>query len=124
MRSVAVRGGSATAAALLGVVLSFAGCSASSDTAKKDVTIGACTADPGGGHPTASGRILNHSSKASLYTIHVKFTDASGNGVGDGVAAVAKVDPGTSANWHANGSLNAKGPLKCALSSVTRTVSV
>jgi hypothetical protein len=99
------------------------GCSASGKTAAKDVTITACTASPTGGHPTATGRIVNHSSKSSLYTIHVKFTDSAGNGVGDGVAVVAKVDAGTSANWHANGSLNAKGPLKCALSSVTRTIS-
>jgi hypothetical protein len=50
-----------------------------------------------------------------------EFTDSAGNGVGDGVAVVAKVNAGSTANWHANGSLNAKGPLKCALSSVTRT---
>ena len=66
---------------------------------------------------------MNHSSQASLYTIHVKFTDSAGNGVGDGLAAVAKVDAGATANWHADGSLNAKGPLKCALSSVSRNVS-
>jgi tripartite-type tricarboxylate transporter receptor subunit TctC len=97
------------------------GCSSSgSAAAKKDVTITACTSSPTGGHPTATGRIVNHSSKPSLYTIHVKFTDSSGNGVGDGVAAVAKVDPGTTATWHANGTLNAKGPLKCTLSSATR----
>lgn len=101
----------------------LSGCSASGKTAAKDVSITACTPSPTGGHPTATGRIVNHSSKASLYTIHVKFTDTAGNGVGDGVAAVAKVDAGSTANWHANGSLNAKGPLKCALSSVTRAIS-
>jgi hypothetical protein len=53
----------------------------------------------------------------------VKFTDSAGNGVGDGFAAVAKVDPGTTATWRANDALNAKGPVKCALSSVTRNVS-
>ena len=105
------------AAVLVFVVLS--GCSASA-TAKKDVTITACTPDPRGGHPTASGRIVNHSSKSSLYTIHVKFTDSAGNSVGDGLSAVAKVDPGTAANWHAIGSFDAKGPVKCTLSSVTR----
>jgi hypothetical protein len=102
-------------------VMALAACSSSAKSAaKKDVTITACTSSPTGGHPTATGNIVNHSSKASLYTIHVKFTDSSGNGVGDGVAAVAKVDPGTSATWHANGALNAKGPLTCKLSSVTR----
>jgi len=102
-------------------VIALAACSSSAKSAaKKDVTITACTSSPTGGHPTATGNIVNHSSKASLYTIHVKFTDSSGNGVGDGVAAVAKVDPGTSATWRANGTLNAKGPLTCKLSSVTR----
>jgi hypothetical protein len=104
-------------------VAALAACSASGKTAAKDVTITACTASPTGGHPTATGRIVNHSSKASLYTIHVKFKDSAGNSVGDGLAGVAKVDAGSTANWHANGSLSAKGPLKCALSSVVRTVS-
>jgi hypothetical protein len=108
-------------AGVIAVVLAFTACSSSAKTAaKKDVTVTACTASPTGGHPTATGKIENHSSKPSLYTIHVKFTDASGNGVGDGVAAVAKVDPGTTATWRANGTLNAKGPLTCTLSSVTR----
>jgi hypothetical protein len=104
-------------------VAALAGCSSSSSAARKDVTITACTSSPNGAHPTASGRIVNHSSKSSLYTIHVKFTDASGNGVGDGLAAVAKVDPGTTANWHATGSLAAKGKLECSLANVTRNVS-
>lgn len=109
---------------LLGISALAVGCSTSGSTAAKDVTITACTASPTGGHPTATGEILNHSSKSSLYTIHVKFTDSSGNGVGDGVAAVAKVDPGTTAKWTASGTVNAKGPVKCKLSSVTRNVSV
>jgi hypothetical protein len=100
-----------------------AGCSSSAKAAaKKDVSITACTASPTGGHPTATGKILNHSSKASLYTIHVKFIDASGNGVGDGVAAVARVEPGATATWNATGTLNAKGKLTCELASVTRTI--
>jgi hypothetical protein len=111
-----VAGAAVCALALLG------GCSASGSKASKDVTITACTASPTGGHPTATGRVLNHSSKASLYAIHVKFADASGNGVGDGLATLAKVDAGSTATWHATGSLNAKGPLKCSIPSVTRTV--
>jgi hypothetical protein len=111
------------AGAAVCAVGALTGCAASGKTAAKDVTIAACTASPTGGHPTASGQILNHSSKASAYTIHVKFKDASGNGEGDGVAVVAKVDAGSSANWHADGSLSAKGPLTCSLSSVTRNLS-
>jgi hypothetical protein len=106
---------------MLSVLLVLAGCSSSKAAATKDVKITACTADPNGGHPTASGEIVNHSSKSSLYTVHVKFYDASGNAVGDGIAAVAKVDPGTSATWRATGTLNARGPVTCKLSSVTRT---
>src|SRR4029079_14544716 len=94
MRAIVVALGIAT---LLST--SVAGCSSSSDKAAKDVTITACTASPSGGHPRSSGVIVNHSSKASLYTIHVKFTDASGNGVGDGLAAVARVETGATANW-------------------------
>jgi len=101
------------------LALTFAGCS-SSKSAKKDVKITACTADPGGGKPTAHGTIVNHSSKASVYTVHVKFKDSSGNGVGDGFSAVAKVDPGEHAKWDAKGTVSAKGPLKCSLDSVTR----
>jgi len=99
------------------------GCAASGSTAAKDVTITACTPSPTNSHPTAGGQILNHSSKASSYTIHVKFSDSAGNDVGDGFAAVAKVNAGTTATWHADGSLNAKGPVKCAVTSVTRTLS-
>ncbi len=109
------------ASALVGAAL--AGCSASGATAAKDVTITSCTSSPTGDHPTATGRILNHSSKSSIYTIHVKFSDSAGNSVGDGFAAVAKVDAGTTADWHATGTFNAKGPLKCKLSSVTRNLS-
>lgn len=103
------------------LAVALAGCSSDSKSAKKDVTVTACTASPTGGHPKAAGQIVNHSSKSSLYTVHVKFKDASGNGVGDGVAAVAKVDPNTTAKWDATGSVDAKGPVTCALSSVTRT---
>ncbi|HEV7523981.1 MAG TPA: FxLYD domain-containing protein [Acidimicrobiia bacterium] len=114
MRALAVTSATACALALL------AGCS-SSKAAAKDVTVSSCSS-PTGGHPTARGTIVNHSSKASAYTIHVTFTDASGNNVGDGLAAVAKVEPGAHASWHANGTLNAKGPLTCKISS-TRVLS-
>lgn len=104
------------------VLLACAGCS-SSKSAAKDVSVTACQTSPTGGHPTARGRIVNHTSKASIYTIHVKFVDASGNSVGDGLAAVAKVDSGKTALWHANGTFSAKGKLKCELASVTRHLS-
>jgi hypothetical protein len=115
-----------TAAVAMALAVALTGCSSSgSAAAKKDVSITACKASPSpsGGHPTATGRIVNHSSKASLYTIHVKFKDASGNGAGDGVAAVARVDAAAQATWHATGTLNVKGAVTCALASVTRHLS-
>lgn len=104
------------------MLVALGACSGSS-AAKKDVTITGCV-NPGSGHPTATGRIINHSSKSSLYTIHVKFKDSSGNSVGDGVAAVGKVDAGETASWHATGTFAAKGRLTCDLASVTRHISV
>lgn len=110
-------------AAFAAALVFLAACGASSSTAKKDVTITSCDAGTSGGRPIASGRITNHSSKASAYTIHVKFKDDAGNSVADGAAIVAKVQPNATANWHAAGTTHAKGPLTCSLETVTRTVS-
>ena len=110
----------ASTCAIVFTIAVLAGCAASSKTAAKDVKITSCKASPTGGHPTAAGTIHNQSSKASTYSIHVKFKDSSGNGVGDGIAAVAKVDPGTSAQWHVTDALNAKGKVNCELGTVTR----
>ena len=107
------------AATALALMVGASACSSSAG-ARKDVTITACNAGKNGGHPTAAGRIVNHSSKASIYTVHVKFRDSSGNGVGDGISAVAKVDSGDTAKWDTTDALSAKGPVKCRLESVTR----
>ena len=85
------------------------GCAASSKTAAKDVTVTACKPSPTGGHPTAAGHIVNHSSKASVYTIHVKFADSAGNGVGDGLAAVARVEAGRDSHLARDGNAQRKG---------------
>ena len=112
------------APAVAGVLaLTFTGCS-SSKSARKDVKITSCKADPGGGKPTAHGTIVNHSSKTSAYTVHVKFKDSSGNDVGDGVSVVVSVDPDKTAKWDTKGTVNAKGPVTCELDSVTRNISV
>src|SRR4051812_48046700 len=100
------------------LLTALAGCS-SNKSAKKDVKITACKASPTGDHPSAAGTVVNHSSKASLYTIHVKFKDPSGNSAGDGVSAVAKVEPNATAKWTADGSLNHKGAVTCSVT-VTR----
>ena len=102
-------------------VVSCVAC-ASSSSVKQDVSITRCAADPHGGHPTVAGAIHNHTSKASAYAIHVTFDDSAGNAVGDGVAAIARVDSGGTAQWHATGTENAEGPVTCTLASVTRTL--
>jgi hypothetical protein len=113
------------AAVIVAGLCTVAGTSCSSSkSAKNDVTIASCQADPGGGKPSASGTIVNHSSKTSRYAIHVKFYDSSGNAVGDGLSAVASVDPDETAQWDTKGSLNAKGPVTCKLDTVTRNQSV
>ena len=98
------------------------GCSAADNaSAAKDVTVTACTPDPSGGHPVATGQIHNGSSKASAYLIHIQFVDAAGNAVGDGVATVGKVAQGGTATFRSVGTESAQGPLTCKLLSVTRT---
>ncbi|HEX8770509.1 MAG TPA: FxLYD domain-containing protein [Acidimicrobiales bacterium] len=109
------------AAATIFVAAIGGGCTKAGSSAAKDVTVSACDADPSGGKPVARGEIHNTSSEASSYTIHVKFVDSAGNGVGDGAAVVAKVDASGTASWDATGTQSAKGPLKCELESVTRT---
>jgi hypothetical protein len=97
------------------------GCT-SSQTASKDVAITACVASPTGGHPSATGAIVNHSSKASTYVIDVDFYDSSGNKVTAGGASVGKVEAGATAIWHAGGVTDATGPLSCKLGNVSRTL--
>jgi hypothetical protein len=92
-----------------------------SSSANKDVSIQACTADPGGGQPTARGQIVNHSSKTSNYVIRLKFTDAPGNEVSEGASAVKNVAPNETATWELTGARDARGPLNCEVSGVTRT---
>ncbi len=92
-----------------------------SASARGDVTVQSCEADPSGDKPTASGTIVNHSSKPSNYVIRLKFTDGQGNQVSEGVNAVNDVEPNASATWKLKGTRGAKGPLKCEVSGVSRT---
>jgi hypothetical protein len=93
----------------------------SSSSATKDVTVQACTAGSGGDKPTASGQIVNHTSKASNYVIRLEFTDPQGNQVSEGVTAVNDVEAGATAAWELTGVRTAKGPIKCDLTGVRRT---
>jgi hypothetical protein len=92
----------------------------SSKSAKKDVTVTTCRAD-GGGRPTASGKILNHSSKTSNYVIRLKFTDAQGNTVSEGVAPVKSVGADETATWDLTGARDVKGSVQCKITGVSRT---
>lgn len=90
-------------------------------SAKSDVTIQACQADPAGGKPSASGNIVNGSSKTSNYVIRLKFKDAQGNQVSEGVNAVRSVKVGANATWRLLGSRKANGPVQCEVTGVSRT---
>jgi hypothetical protein len=90
-----------------------------SPSARGDVAVQACQAD--GGKPTATGTILNHSSKASNYVIRMKFKDGSGNQVSEGVNAVNDVEAGASATFTLTGTRAARGPVNCEVTGVTRT---
>jgi hypothetical protein len=80
----------------------------------------ACNADPAGDKPTASGQILNHSTKTSNYIIRLKFTDAQGHQVAEGVNGVRSVAPGATATWTLKGDSDAKGAFRCKVTGVSR----
>lgn len=109
-----------TLAAVMTLVLA-AGCSSGKKDASADVHVTACTADPGGGKPTADGTIQNASSKDSAYAFTVTFSDSSGNKVSTGAVSVGKVTSGGQATWHTLGATNAKGPVTCTVGNVART---
>lgn len=108
------------AAVVVVAIVLFAG-NDSSDPAKDDVTVQACTADPDGDKPTATGQILNGTSKPSNYVIRLKFLDAPGNQVSEGVNVVNDVEPGATATWKLTGTRGAKGPVRCEVTGVSRT---
>jgi hypothetical protein len=108
-------------AVIAAVVLAVILVTRTSDDAKDDVTVGTCEADQGGGDPSASGQIVNDSSKTSNYVIRLRFNDAQGNGVSEGVAAVDDVEAGATAEWELTGTRSAEGPLTCEVTDVSRT---
>ena len=108
------------AAVVVAAIVVFAGNNGST-AAEKDVSVQACSADPAGGRPTAKGQIVNHSSHASNYVIRLKFTDAQGNELSEGVSAVKDVEAGATSQWDLTGVRDAKGPVKCEMTDVSRT---
>jgi hypothetical protein len=107
-------------AAVVVAVVVFAG-NNSSDPAKDDVTVQACSADPGGDKPSATGQVVNNTSKSSNYSIRMKFLDAQGNQVSEGVDVVNDVEPGETATWKLGGTRDARGPVRCEVTGVSRT---
>jgi hypothetical protein len=105
---------------IVGLVLVLVLQSTSSSATRKDVTLGSCRT--GDDRPTASGTLLNHSSKTSNYVIRVKFSDPQGNTVAEGAAPVTGVGPRDAARWTLTGDRHADGPVTCDIASVSRTV--
>ena len=108
-------------AVIAAIVLAVVLVTRTSDDAKDDVAVQRCEPDPGGGDPTASGQIVNDSSKTSNYVIRLRFDDAQGNGVSEGVTAVDDVEAGATAQWELTGTRSAEGPLTCEVTDVSRT---
>ncbi len=107
-----------SAAVIAGAVL--VGCGTSKST--QDATISECTADPGGGKPTAKGLVTNTSSESSTFFLRIGFYDSSGNRVSEGVDTVGSVNSnGGTGPWNTTGAADAKGPLTCKVITLRRT---
>ena len=119
------RGGAAAILVLLVVIalVAFLLIRRNSNTpdATRDVTVQSCTAGAAGGKPTASGQILNSTSKSSNNVVRLRFKDANGNAVSNGIAAVNGIATNQTAQWQLTGIQAAKGPVTCELTGVTRT---
>ena len=113
MRAGVVRGRFAAGLAGSTVASLLAACTGEGT---EDISVTACTADPAGGKPVASGTIVNRTSKASTYVIRITFRDSDGNQVSQGIGSVARVEPGGEANWSVSGAGNAAGNPGCEAS--------
>lgn len=85
------------------------------------MTLSGCSTDTLG-YPTASGTIVNHSSKISDYEISVNFLKG-GVHVSDGVNFVDDVAPGQTATWNAGGTDQTSGAVTCQVAEVNRIAS-
>jgi hypothetical protein len=106
------------AAVIAAAVIVFA---KSDSGAKRDVTVQVCNTDPSGDKPIASGQIVNRSATTSNYVIRIKFTDAQGNQVAEGINGVQSIAPGTTATWALKGDRVVKGPVRCTVTGISRT---
>ncbi len=92
----------------------------SSKSAMNDVTVTTCRA-VATGKPTATGQILNHSSKTSTYVVRLKFTDPQGNTLSEGIAPVKSVGARQTAEWDLTGDRDVNGAVQCKITGVSRT---
>ena len=101
------------------LLAALAACSGAAKSVTSDATVTACT--PGDGdRPSASGDIVNRSSKRSSFAVEVSFYDTSGNRVAEGADTVNGVEPGATGRWRAVATANAKGPINCKVKTVRR----
>ncbi len=92
----------------------------SSKSAMKDVTVTTCRG-AASSKPTATGQILNHSSKTSTYVVRLKFTDTQGNTLSEGIAPVKSVAAKQTARWDLTGDRQVNGAVQCKITGVSRT---
>ncbi len=86
-----------------------------------DITVKTCTLSYG--MATATGVIVNHTSKASDYDVHIGFMK-NGVRVDDGYDMQNDVQPGQTVNFQAGGTNQVSGALTCTLIGVDRTSAV
>ena len=88
---------------------------------QQDVAVSGCSIDELG-FPTATGTIVNHSSKTSDYELSVNFLKG-GVHVSDGADFVNNVAPGQTATWNAGGTDQVSGQITCQMAEVNRIAS-
>jgi hypothetical protein len=90
-------------------------------TARKDVTIASCTADPATGYMAATVRIQNHGQHRASYLLDVTFTPAGSHKTPASVIATANsVLTGASTTVPVTSLVPAKGTYTCTIAGVTK----
>ena len=93
----------------------------SSNPAKDDVTVQACNADPAGGKPTASGQILNNTSKASNYVIRMNSSTPRATRSQRVSTPSTTWSPRRRRHGRWPAPATRTGPVRCELTGVSRT---
>lgn len=106
--------------AALAAAVIVVGCSSSGLTS--DAAVFGCIPGTDDTNPRATGEIANKSSKKSDFFIRIVFSDSSDNRVAEGVTTVTNVEAGTTSPWSIGALTDVKGPVKCEVQTVRRTV--